>query len=171
MPHKRNPVSASVVFSAATRVPGLVSTMLSAMAQEDERGLGNWHSEWETLPQIFRLSGGALHHMAEIVPHLEIDTARMRHNLEATHGLIYTEGVTMALGKIIGKPAAYSLVEKASRQARDSGRHLREVLAETSAVIEHLSAAELDRLFTPENYLGLAEGFTDRVISASGTRK
>ncbi len=71
MPHKRNPVSAAVVLSAATRVPGLVSTMLSAMVQEDERGLGNWQAEWETLPEIFRLTAGALHQMARIVPHLD----------------------------------------------------------------------------------------------------
>ena len=56
MPHKRNPVSAAVVLSAAVRVPGLVGTMLSALVQEDERGLGNWQAEWETLPEIFRLT-------------------------------------------------------------------------------------------------------------------
>src|ERR1019366_4987406 len=56
MPHKRTPVSAAVVLAPATRVPGLVSTMLSAMVREDERGLGTWPSEWETLPEIFRLT-------------------------------------------------------------------------------------------------------------------
>jgi len=167
MPHKRNPVSAGVVLSAATRVPGLVSTMLSAMVQEDERGLGNWHAEWETLPQIFRLTGGALHQMAETVPHLEIDTERMRHNLETTQGLIFAEGVAMALGSHIGKSAAHQLIEAASKQARESGKHLREVLAQTKAVTEHLNSADLDRLFAPENYFGVAEEFTDRVIANS----
>ena len=167
MPHKRNPVSAGVVLSAATRVPGLVSTMLSAMVQEDERGLGTWHAEWETLPQIFRLTGGALHQMAETVPHLEIDTDRMRHNLETTQGLIFAEGVAMALGSHIGNSAAHQLVEAASKQARAPGKHLREVLAQTKTVTEHLSSADLDRLFAPENYLGAAEEFADRVIAAS----
>jgi 3-carboxy-cis,cis-muconate cycloisomerase len=171
MPHKRNPVSAAVVLSAATRVPGLVSTMLSAMVQEDERGLGNWHAEWETLPQIFRLTAGALHQMAAIVPHLEIDTERMRRNLDATQGLIFAEGVAMALGNHIGKSAAHTLVESVSRQARESGKHLREVLAQTKAVTEHLKSADLDRLFAPENYLGAAEEFTDRVIAASRSKK
>jgi len=171
MPHKRNPVSAGVVLSAATRVPGLVSTMLSAMVQEDERGLGNWHAEWETLPQIFRLTGGALHQMVTTIPQLEIDAERMRHNLNATHGLIFAEGVTMALGSRIGKSAAHTLVEVASKQARESGKHLREVLAQTKAVTEHLNSADLDRLFAPENYLGTAEEFTDRVIAASLSKK
>ena len=167
MPHKRNPVSAVIGLSAATRVPGLVSTMLSAMVQEDERGLGDWHAEWETLPEIFRLTAGALHQLAAIVPQLEVDAARMRRNLDATQGLIFAEAVTMALGNQIGKSAAHTLVEKASRQARKSGKHLREVLDQNQAVAEHLTAAELDRLFAPENYLGVAEELVDRVIDAS----
>lgn len=171
MPHKRNPVSAGVALAAATRVPGLVSTMLSAMVQEDERGLGNWHAEWETLPQIFRLTGGALHQMAAIVPHLEIDAERMRRNLELTHGLIYAEAVTMALARHMGKSAAHTLVEAASQQSRSSGKHLREVLGQNSAVTEHLKVEQLDRLFAPENYLGAAEEFTDRVVAASRARE
>ena len=167
MPHKRNPVTAGVVLAAATRVPGLVSTMLSAMVQEDERGLGNWHAEWETLPEIFRLTGGALHQMALIVPDLEVDTKRMRHNLDATQGLIFAEAVTMALGKHIGKAAAHKLVEDASRRTHESGKHLREVLEQDKAVTERLSVAELDRLFAPENYLGAAEEFVDRIVAAS----
>jgi len=167
LPHKRNPVSAGVVLAAATRVPGLVGTMLSAMVQEDERGLGNWQAEWETLPQIFRLTGGSLHQVAAIVPDLEIDTERMRRNLDATHGLIYAEAVTMALASHIGKSEAHTLVEAASQQARSSGKHLREVIGQTSAVTQHLKAADLDRLFAPANYLGAAEEFTDRVIAAS----
>jgi 3-carboxy-cis,cis-muconate cycloisomerase len=166
MPHKRNPVSAAVVLSAATRVPGLVSTMLSAMVQEDERGLGDWHAEWETLPEIFRLTGGALHQMATIVPDLEVDATRMRRNLDATQGLIFAEGVTMAMGKHIGKSAAHALVEAASKQARVSGKHLREVLAQDRSVTECLTSAELDRLFVPENYFGVAEKLVDRVVAA-----
>jgi 3-carboxy-cis,cis-muconate cycloisomerase len=167
MPHKRNPVSAAVVLSAATRVPGLVSTMLSAIVQEDERGLGNWHAEWETLPEIFRLAAGALHQMVAIMPHLEVDVVRMRRNLDATHGLIFAEAVTMALGNHIGKSAAHTLVEAASQQARKTGQHLREVLAQNSAVTERLTSADLDRIFAPENYLGSAEKLVDRVIAAS----
>ena len=167
MPHKRNPVSCAVVLSAATRLPGLVSTMLSAMVQEDERGLGNWQAEWETLPEIFRLTAGALRQMVTIIPQLEVDTERMRKNLDATHGLIFAEAITMALATHIGKSSARELVEAAIENARRSKRHLREVLAQEKAVTAHLPAAELDRLFAPENYLGSAEEFVDRVIDSN----
>jgi 3-carboxy-cis,cis-muconate cycloisomerase len=166
MPHKRNPVSCGVVLSAALRVPGLVSTMLSAMVQEDERGLGNWHAEWQTLPEIFRLTAGALHQVAAIVPALEVDPARMRRNLDATQGLIFAEAVSMALANQMGKSAAHALVEAASRQTLESGKHFRETLAQNKDVTERLTSEELDRLFTPENYLGVAERLVDRVINA-----
>src|SRR2546427_12615251 len=67
MPHKRNPVSSAVILAAAVRVPPLVSVMLTSMVQEHERGLGGWHAEWETLPEIFRLTAGARGHFDEIV--------------------------------------------------------------------------------------------------------
>ena len=174
MPHKRNPVSAAIVLSAATRIPGLVSTMLSAMVQEDERGLGSWHAEWETLPEIFRLTAGALHQMATIVPHLEIDAAHMSRNLDATNGLIFAEAVTMAMAAHIGKSDAHAFVDEASKKARESGKHLREVLAENPKVAQQLNSAELDRLFDPKNYLGASGDWIDRVIDASrvpATRK
>jgi len=167
MPHKRNPVASAVVLSAAVRVPGLVSSMLTAMAQEHERGLGGWHAEWETLPEIVSLGAGALHQMAEIIPKLEIDTERMRENLEATRGLIFAEAVTMALAEKIGKAAAHEIVEEACAQARQEKRQLRDVIVGDRRATEHLSAGELERLFDARKYLGLAEVFVDRVVAAS----
>ena len=167
MPHKRNPVASAVVLSAAVRVPGLVSTMLTAMAQEYERGLGGWHAEWETLPEIVSLSAGALHQMAEIVPKLEIDAERMRENLKATRGLIFAEAVTMALAEKMGKAAAHEVVEEACAQARQEKRQLRDVIVGDRRATEHLSAGELERLFDARKYLGLAEVFVDRVVAAS----
>jgi 3-carboxy-cis,cis-muconate cycloisomerase len=167
LPHKRNPVTCAVVLSAAMRVPGLVSTMLTAMVQEEERGLGGWHAEWETLPEIVRLTAGAVHQTAEIVPGLEIDAGRMRRNLEVTQGLIYAEAVTMALSEKMGRSAAHQLVEAACRKAQKEKRHLREVLWGDAQVTGHLSEDALDGLFDPRKYLGVAEEFVDRVIDAS----
>jgi 3-carboxy-cis,cis-muconate cycloisomerase len=166
MPHKRNPVTAAVVLAAATRLPPLVSTILTAMVQEEERGLGGWHAEWETLPEIVRLAAGAVHHMAETAPRLEVDAERMKQNLDLTHGLIYAEAVTMALGQHMGKTAAHTLVESACARAQKEKRHLREIIGEDAQVSKHLSAAELKGLFDPRRYLGEAEAFVDCVLAA-----
>jgi 3-carboxy-cis,cis-muconate cycloisomerase len=166
MPHKRNPVTAAVVLAAATRVPALVSTMLSAMVQEEERGLGGWHAEWETLPEIISLTAGALHHLADTVERLDVDTERMRANLEVTRGLIFAEAAQMVLAEQMGRLEAHELVEAACKRAQEQKQHLRDVLAEEPKVKQHLDKKELQRLFDPAGYLGVAGELIDRVLQA-----
>jgi len=165
MPHKQNPVSAAVVLAAATRAPGLVATMLSAMVQEDERGLGGWHAEWETLPELVGLAAGALHHMTDTMSGLRVDAARMAANLEATHGLVYAEAVQMAVAEKTGRAAAQRLLEAACRRAQAEGRHLREVLADDPTVERHVPPDELERLLDPRRYVAAAEALVDRVLA------
>lgn len=165
LPHKRNPVGSAVVLSAAIRVPALVSVMLASMVQEHERGLGGWHAEWETLPEIFLLAAGALGQMITVVDGLEIHEEKMTHNLEATHGLILTEAVAIALAKNMGRMPAHHLVERASHRALESGRPLRELLVEDETVREHLSVAEIDGLLDPQNYIGSADAMIGRILA------
>jgi len=165
MPQKRNAVGAAIAIAAAIRVPGLVATMLSAAVQEHERGLGNWPAEWETLPQIVMLTGGALHAMVEVVEGLEIDAARMRANLELTHGQIYAEAVQMALAPTLGRDAAHSLVADACRRAAAGGVHLRDILLADRAVRDALDHEAIDRLFDPSRYLGASSAFIERALA------
>jgi 3-carboxy-cis,cis-muconate cycloisomerase len=165
LPHKRNPVGSAVVLAAAVRVPALVSTMLAAMVQEHERGLGGWHAEWETLPEIFMLAAGALSHTIQIVNGLEVHEEKMAQNLEATRGLILAEAAAIALAKHLGKLPAHLVIERAAGQALESGRSLRDVLVEEKQVREHLSEAEIDRLLDPKNYTGSAESMIDQVLA------
>lgn len=164
LPHKRNPVGSAVVLAAAIRVPALVSTMLAAMPQEHERGLGGWHAEWETLPEIFQLAAGALAHTGQIVSGLEVRKEKMTHNLEATHGLILAEAVAIALATRIGRMPAHHLIEKMSHTALESGRSLREVLLEDKQLRELLKPAEIEKLLDAKNYTGSAESMIDRVL-------
>jgi 3-carboxy-cis,cis-muconate cycloisomerase len=171
MPHKRNPVTAAVVLSAATRVPALVSTMLSAMVQEDERGLGGWHAEWECLAEIITLSGGALHHLTKTLPGLAIDSQKMHENLGLTNGLIFAEAVTMALGSKIGRLQANQLVEADCHRALAERKDLRAILAQDPEIARHLSSSDLDRLFDPRQYMGVADLLIDRVLSSHQNQK
>jgi 3-carboxy-cis,cis-muconate cycloisomerase len=171
LPHKRNPVSAAVVLAAAARVPALVSVMLAAMVQEQERGLGNWHAEWETLPEICMLAAGTIGHMTHVVEGLETDARRMRQNLDATRGLIMAEAVASALAVKLGRQAAHELIETACRHAVEQRKSLREVLEQDTRLAAHFSAADLDRLFDPENYLGMADRFVERVLAARTVKR
>lgn len=171
MPHKRNPVGCAVALTAAVRVPGLVSTMLSAMVQEHERALGGWQAEWDTLPEIMQLASGALEQMQSVVAGLSVDTQRMRANLDATNGQIMAEAVTLALGARIGRMQAHQAVERACHQATDSREHLREILKKDATVHAELSEVEIDNLLDPAGYTGDALNFIERVLHTYRKRK
>ena len=164
MPHKRNPVGCAAILAAAVRVPGLVSTMLSAMVQEHERALGGWQAEWDTLPQIICLTGESLEQITALMAGLEINTSRMLTNLDATHGLIYAESAAMLLARQLGKAAAHDLIEKASAQAVKENRHLRDVLQDNAQVRSNFTNDDITELFKPGAYLGMADEFVARAI-------
>jgi 3-carboxy-cis,cis-muconate cycloisomerase len=83
MAHKRNPTGCQVALSAALRAPHLAATILSALTQEHERGLGGWQVEGPVLAELFQLAHGALAAMAPVIEGLEIDADRMAANLAA----------------------------------------------------------------------------------------
>ncbi|KGU84589.1 3-carboxy-cis,cis-muconate cycloisomerase [Pseudomonas mediterranea] len=165
MPHKRNPVGAAVLIGAATRVPGLLSTLFSAMPQEHERSLGLWHAEWETLPEICCLVSGALQQARLLADGLEVDAARMARNLELTQGLVLAEAVSIVLAQRVGRDTAHHLLEQCCKRAVAEQRHLRDVLGDESQVCAHLSAAELDHLLNPAHYLGQAQTWVARAVA------
>jgi 3-carboxy-cis,cis-muconate cycloisomerase len=165
LPQKRNPVGASVALAAATRVPGLVATMLAAMPQEHERGLGGWQAEWETLPEVACLTAGALAQMTQVVESMELDSDRMRANLDLTHGAICAEAVALALALSVGKSEAHRLVREASHRALTQQTPLREALAGMPEVTARLSGDDLDRLCDPASVTGPAERLIQRVLA------
>jgi 3-carboxy-cis,cis-muconate cycloisomerase len=165
MPHKRNPVLCTLILAAAQRAPGLVATMLATMPQEHERGLGGWHAEWPTLPELFRIAGSALAQATALIEGLQVFPERMRANIESTQGLVMSERVSVALAAALGKAQAHHLLEAASRTCLAQRRHLREVLAEIPAVTAHLDTAALADLFDPTSYRGASDAIIDRVLA------
>jgi 3-carboxy-cis,cis-muconate cycloisomerase len=85
MAHKRNPIGCQIILSAAARTPGLAATILSALPQEQERGLGGWQAEAPVVADLFILCHGSLKTLAVVIEGLEVDVARMAHNLAAAN--------------------------------------------------------------------------------------
>lgn len=165
MPHKRNPVGCAAILAAAARTPQLAATLFGAMQQDHERGLGTWHAEWETLPELLMLCGGALATSRALIDGWTVDAARMRANVDITHGLIMAEAVTMALGESMGRLEAHRRVEARCRDAVAQQRDLLDVLREDDEITRVLSDDALVRLTDPQHYLGAAETFVSRVLA------
>jgi len=166
MPHKRNPVAAASALAAATMAPNLAATIFAAQVQDHERSAGPWHAEWPTLPALMLVTSGALDAIVDLAEGLEVDTARMRQNLDATHGLIMAEAVSFALAEKIGKADAHQVVEAASKKAVADKKHLRDVLTSDSKVTAQLDANKLAGLFEPMAYQGASQALIDRLLGS-----
>ena len=167
MPHKRNPIGCAVTLAAASRMPGLVASYLSAMVQEHERATGGWQAEWPTIAAAIQATGVAAASIAEIAEGLSIDGARMLENLAATQGTIYAEKAMILLATKLGRERAHQLLEEATRKAVIHHRRLAEVLGEMPEVTKHLSPASINQLDVAEGYLGSADSFRLRQIQAT----
>jgi 3-carboxy-cis,cis-muconate cycloisomerase len=164
MPNKHNPVACAAVIATNARMPGLASTMLHAMSQEHERGLGLWQAEWDTVPEAFRLTAAALAYSTEIAQGLQVDAVRMMSNLNSLLGLPLSEAVNAALAPKVGRATAHDLLRTAAERAAAEKRTLADILKQLPQVTAHLTEIEIDRLLDPRAYLGSAQRFISRVL-------
>ena len=110
MPHKHNPTSCQVALSAALRAPGLAATVIGAMPQEHERGLGGWQAEAPVLAELFEIVHGALAAMLPVLDGLTVDAVRMATNLAAAGvGTDTGESVALVRSALDGYRKARSL--------------------------------------------------------------
>jgi len=165
MPQKHNPVAAAVALAAATRAPGLVATLLAAMPQEHERGLGGWQAEWPVLPELVLVAAGGARAVADALTDLVVDVERMRLHVDESRGVGCAELVALALTPSVGRREAHARVEAGCRRALAEKRALAEVLAEDPVVARHLAPEELRRCTAPENALGSATALVRRILS------
>ncbi|HMC16644.1 MAG TPA: 3-carboxy-cis,cis-muconate cycloisomerase [Albitalea sp.] len=153
MPHKRNPVAAMVALASAQRVPQRIATLLAAMPQEHERGLGNWQAELAETAGLYIGAHGALKALADVAADLQVDAPRMLRNIDALQGLVFAEAASMQAAQHIGKARAHAWLERLSQETVKSGRHLRELTLESLAadpsLADAVDADEMRRLFDP----------------------
>lgn len=164
MPHKRNPVLATLIRSAALQVPAMAGALTQCLLSEDERSGGAWHAEWLLLRECLRLAGGAAYTAAELAEGLRVHPERMRANLGLTGSQVVSERIAAVLAPRLGKAAAKDLLSDASDTARRSGRPLAEVLAAAPQLTGLLGPGELAGLCDPTGYTGAAGTLVDGAL-------
>ncbi|MDW4910083.1 adenylosuccinate lyase family protein [Streptomyces sp. ADMS] len=165
MPHKRNPVLATMIRSAALQVPALAGALTQCLVTEDERSAGVWHAEWLLLRECLRLTGGAAHTAAELAEGLVVRPERMRANLGLTGSQLVSERVAAVLAPLLGRARARQLLTEASATAEREGSALHTVLGAIPEVAAHLDDQELAALLDPVTYTGVAGPLVDRALS------
>lgn len=165
MPHKRNPVSTTVILAAHGAAGGHATTLLASMAAAHERPAGAWHAEWHALPQLFGLVSGAVREARALAEGLQVDPDRMRRNLDATRGLLFADAATSRLAPHLGREAALALVERSAEIVRGTGGHLRDVLSEDEAVRTAGAGPDLTGAFDLGPSIDAAALWTDRALA------
>jgi 3-carboxy-cis,cis-muconate cycloisomerase len=153
MPHKRNPVLTMRVLAATHAVPSIMASLLAAMPQEHERGLGNWQAELAQYPDVLLRALAASEAMADLLEGLQIDPTRCRANIDALHGTVFSERLAALLIPVLGRSEAQSLVTSMCRDAVETRTHLRQLAREHvagDARLKDIAPAELAAVFDLE---------------------
>jgi 3-carboxy-cis,cis-muconate cycloisomerase len=171
MPHKRNPVAAVSAAACAAQAPGLVATLLGAMAHEHERAVGDWHAEWRPLTELLRSTGSAAAWLRTCLEELEVDADAMRANLDLTHGLLLAERVSTELAPELGRLPAHEAVERAAAASSSVEGGFAAALGEQPEIRGRIPDERLAELLDPSGYLGSADVLIDRALRAHHARK
>jgi adenylosuccinate lyase len=155
MPHKRNPVRSERIAGLARVVRAQVVPVLEGIPLWHERDISHSSTERVALPDAAIATDYLLAETTGLVAGLEVDTERMRANLESSHGLIYTSVVLLELVAAgMSREDAYALVQAAAMRTWRDGTPFRETLREYAARAgQPLDEARLDEVCRPERYV------------------
>lgn len=148
MPHKRNPVACEQVSGLARLLRSYAQSGLENVPLWHERDISHSSVERVILPDATILLDYLLVRFREVLEGLRVYPDRMRHNLELTGGLVFSEAVLLALiGKGLTREAAYRLVQGHAMRAWESGDAFKPLLLADSEIRRHLSPDEIESCF------------------------
>ncbi len=118
MPHKRNPVVAERICGLARVVRAQAVVGLENVALWHERDISHSSAERVAIPDAFLALDYMLDRFAWLVEGMRIDAGRMRRNLDASHGLFFSQRLLLALVEAgLARDDAYRLVQAHAMRA------------------------------------------------------
>jgi len=148
MPHKRNPIRSERLTGLARLLRGYAQTGLENVALWHERDISHSGAERVILPDATI----ALDYMQSLATSLAsglvVHEDRLRSNLEATHGALFSQRALTALVESgMSRDEAYRVVQAAAQEAFDTGTHFRELIGRSAPDLD------LDAVFDYGAYL------------------
>ncbi len=154
MPHKRNPVRCERVCGLARLLRAYAHAGFEDQALWHERDISHSSVERVVFPDAFLLLDFMAHDLAGVLEGLRVYPERMRANLDAGGGLVFSQRVLLALtGAGLARDEAYRVVQRHALAAADGGTPFREALAADPVVHAHLSGDDLAACFELDRFL------------------
>jgi len=169
MPHKKNPIRSERICGLARVVRSYVTPVTEGIPLWHERDISHSSVERIALPDAAIATDYMLHLTIGLVEGLVVDAARMRANMNITHGLLYSSSVLLELvSSGLSREDAYALVQAAAMETWDTQTPFRDSLIaqgkKKGMVLDELA---LDRAFRAENYVARLGHVFDRLASLS----
>jgi len=166
MPHKKNPVRCERVSGLARLVRSNLQVALENIPLWHERDISHSSSERIIFPDCFILTDFLLADVTDIVKSWTVHPDRMKANIGATRGLIFSQSVLLALTrKGLSRESAYQIVQRNSLKAWNENLDFKALVLAEPKVAAVLTPRELDRCFSLEPYLGKIDYIFERVFS------
>jgi adenylosuccinate lyase len=146
MPHKRNPISAETISGLSRVLRGNLQAGMQDVALWHERDISHSSVERIILPDSSLMAYYVMRRMQRLLAGLQVFPDRMRANLDASFGLVFSQPVLLALVHGgLGRDEAYRLVQDNAAKAWSEKRSFRELLDDDSRVV--VAPALLDEAF------------------------
>jgi adenylosuccinate lyase len=161
MPHKRNPISAETISGLSRVLRGNLQAGMQDIALWHERDISHSSVERVVLPDSSLLAHYVLRRTQRLLAGLQVDAGRMRANLVSSHGLVFSQGVLLALVQAgLQRDDAYRIVQANAMRAWDEGRDFRTLL-EADPAVAALGESVLDEAFSLDRVLQHAQQTVD----------
>jgi adenylosuccinate lyase len=148
MPHKRNPVACEQVSGLSRLLRSNVQPALENVALWHERDISHSSVERVILPDSTILLDYLLARFREILEGLRVYPENMRRNLDATHGVIFSQQVLLGLSKAgASREAAYRMVQRNAMRAWEAGEDFKTLLLQDPEVRAVLGEAKIESCF------------------------
>ncbi len=165
MPHKRNPILTENVSGLARLLRSYAQAAYEDVALWHERDISHSSVERVIAPDATALVVFMLRRMRRVVDGLVVYPERMRQNLGLTRGLVFSQGVLLALTRAgLERQDAYVRVQRAAMRVWDEGVELLDALTADPDVTRHLDPAALAALFELGPHLEKAGAILERAL-------
>jgi adenylosuccinate lyase len=167
MPHKKNPIGTENLTGVARLLRSYAMAALENVALWHERDISHSSVERVIGPDATILCDYALARMTRIISGMVVDAERMKQNLELTGGLVYSQGVLLALVRAgMEREKAYEVVQKKALQSWDTKKPLKDLLLADQQVVEKLSKEGVERCFDPAAVLARTDEIFQRAFKS-----
>jgi adenylosuccinate lyase len=158
MPHKRNPITGERLCGLARVLRGNAQTAMENVALWHERDISHSSAERIILPDSCTLLDYMLVLLTRLVRDLTVYPEHMKRNMELTLGLYGSQAVLLELtDRGMARKNAYEAVQRAAMRTWAEKIPLLRTLSEEAEVMQHIDAAELEKICSPERHFAHIE--------------